>query len=149
MHSFRVCGCWHPDCIPRGSATFAVLQSLNQATDANFDVECELGKSDAVAKKNTLLHSVNGLYINEHYIRQSVNGRSPSRYMPPATATFFQTKPLRMSSVIRVNIVAMDLSLTGSGSADDLNSSSALIADPMTTSQDARSRFPYGAKASE
>ena len=99
MHSLRVCGCWHPDCIPRGSATFAVLQSLNQAKDANFDVECELRKSDAVAKTNTLLPLVNGLYINGHYVRQSVDGQSPSRYMPPATATFSQTKPLRMSSV--------------------------------------------------
>ena len=56
--------------IPCNSAAYAVLQGLNQAKDAIYEVKCKLRRSDAVADKNDLLSSVTGLYINEHYIRQ-------------------------------------------------------------------------------
>lgn len=54
--------------IAPGPGANTVLQELNAAKDALYEVKCELRKSDTVANKNTLLHAVRGFLINEHYI---------------------------------------------------------------------------------
>ena len=62
--------------IPRDSVAYAVLQGLNKAKDALYDIKCELRKPDAIANKNNLLHSVKGVHINKHYIQKlSLNTR--------------------------------------------------------------------------
>lgn len=62
--------------IPHGSAAYTVLQQLNRAKDALYDIKCELRKPDAIAGKNNLLHAVKGAHINTHYIEKlSLNTR--------------------------------------------------------------------------
>lgn len=62
--------------IPRDSVAYTVLQGLNKAKDALYDIKCELRKPDAIVNKNNLLHSVKGVHINKHYIQKlSLNTR--------------------------------------------------------------------------
>lgn len=56
--------------LPHNSGACIVLQELNQAKDAIYDVKCELWKPDAVINKNNLLQLVGVIHVNEHYIRQ-------------------------------------------------------------------------------
>lgn len=54
--------------IPRGSAAENVLQGLNRAKEALYNVKCELRQQEALADKNELLSAVKGVHISTHYI---------------------------------------------------------------------------------
>lgn len=54
--------------LPRDSAAYVVLQGLNLAKEAIYNVQCEL--RNAVPNKNNLLYSAIGVHINEHYIQK-------------------------------------------------------------------------------